>query len=45
MQKRIFLRKKGLTDEMIDEAYKRYNEKKMKETPQLPPPAVHNDKK
>lgn len=38
-QKRIFLRKKGLTDEMIEEAYQRYREKKQKETPQLPPPA------
>ena len=25
MQKRIFLRKKGLTEEMVDEAFKRYN--------------------
>jgi hypothetical protein len=32
VQKRIFLKRKGLTDEMIDEAYKRFQEKKDKES-------------
>jgi len=27
VQKRIFLRRKGLTDEMVDEAFKRFREK------------------
>lgn len=44
VQKRIFLKRKGLTDEMIDEAYKRYQEKKDKEsgtqTLPLSPPQV-----
>jgi hypothetical protein len=47
VQKKIFLKKKGLSDEMIEEAYKRYKEKKEKEstTQVLPPPAVHSELK
>lgn len=45
VQKKIFLKKKGLTNEMIEEAYKRYREKKDKEsgTQTLPPPASQQE--
>ena len=45
VQKKIFLRKKGLNDEMIEEAFKRLREKKEKEngTQILPPPAVSSE--
>ncbi len=31
VQKRIFLKRKGLTDEMVEQAFKRFREKKDKE--------------
>ena len=30
VQKKIFLRRKGLTDEMVEEAFKRFREKREK---------------
>ena len=45
VQKKIFLRKKGLNDEMIQQAFKRFREKREKEngTQILPPPAVSSE--
>ena len=42
VQKKIFLRRKGLTDENVEEAFKRFREKREKEggTQVLPPPAI-----